>query len=71
MEARPNRFNVAALGLISGALLLTACSSEPKPQASSNQGGYRPQGTTAAAYTKGVPGGTVIDTVELTATELE
>jgi Cu/Ag efflux protein CusF len=57
----------ATPGLISVTLLLSACSSRSKPQAS-DRDGYSPEGTTTVAYTEGVPGGVIVDTVTMTAT---
>jgi hypothetical protein len=44
---------------MSGAVLLTACSSEPRPAA--------PKSTRTASVKEGVPGGVIVDTVTVTA----
>jgi hypothetical protein len=59
MNVRLSRFTIATLGLMSGAFLLTACSSEPKPEA--------PEATRVASIEEGVPGGVIVNTVTMTA----
>jgi hypothetical protein len=73
MKARTVPFGVAKLALISGSLMLSACSSESKPEAAKPEApkpeAYAPQGdvTRASAFQAGVPGGVIIDTATMTA----
>jgi len=66
MEARPSLIKLGTLGLITASMFLSGCS-KSKPAESADRGAYSSQGTTAAAFTKGVPGGTIVDTTTLTA----
>src|SRR5215213_6454495 len=59
MKARPIRFTLVAIGLMSGAGLLSACSSDPKPAP--------PKSTRSASIKEGVPGGVIVDTATITA----